>query len=205
MVYESGVVGSRPSRLPLSIGDPALVDGSLMVTSMYDLFAYILQRGHVSVGFLGGAQIDRHGNINATLIGPDYRHPKVRLPGSGGSQEIAAWAERTFLLARHERRRFPERCDFRTSLGWPETGGGTGRNLPGGGPAALVTDLGILAPDPHGELALTHLHPGVTLESVEAATGWDLQVSPQLEVTAPPTPTELELLHELDPHKLYLG
>ncbi|MGA9192681.1 MAG: CoA-transferase [Anaerolineales bacterium] len=203
MVYESGVIGARPSRLPLSIGDPALVEGSLMVTSMYDLFAHLLQRGHVSVGFLGGAQIDRHGNINATLIGPDYRHPKVRLPGSGGSQEIAAWAGRTYLMARHERRRFPERCDFRTSLGLTDDQA-VERDLPGAGPAALVTDLGILAPNPHGELVLTHLHPGVRVESVRAATGWDLQVRPDLETTPPPTPAELDLLHELDPHGIYL-
>ncbi len=205
MVYELGVVGARPSRLPLSIGDPALVDGSLMVTSMYDLFAHLLQRGHVSVGFLGGAQIDRLGNINATLIGADYRHPKVRLPGSGGSQEIAAWAGRTYLMARHERRRFPERCDFRTSLGRPGNSPGVERDLRGAGPAAVVTDLGILAPDSQGELTLTRLHPGVSLESARAATGWDLRVSHGLEETAPPTASEMYLLRELDPGRIYLG
>lgn len=205
MVYESGVLGSRPSRLPLSIGDPALVEGSLMVMSMYDLFARILQRGHVSVGFLGGAQIDRHGNINATLIGSDYRHPKVRLPGSGGSQEIAAWAGHTYLMARHERRRFPARCDFRTSLGLADESHTVDRELPGAGPAALVTDLGILAPNPQGELVLTHLHPGASLESAREATGWDLKIDPELQITPPPQPSELELLHQLDPHKTYLA
>jgi glutaconate CoA-transferase subunit B len=204
MVYESGVVGSRPSRLPLSIGDPALVSGSLMVTSLYELFAYILQRGHVSVGFLGGAQIDRLGNINATLIGSDYHQPRVRLPGSGGSQEIAAWAGRTYILARHERRRFPERCDFRTSRGAPDEEGGGNRTLPGDGPAAVVTDLGILTPDPDGEMALTHLHPGVSVDAARAATGWDLRVHPDLEATPPPTVSELSLLRELDPDKIYL-
>jgi glutaconate CoA-transferase subunit B len=205
MVYESGVVGARPSRLPLSIGDPALVDGALMVCSMYELFSRILQRGHVSVGFLGGAQIDRYGNINATSIGEDYCHPKVRLPGSGGSQEIAAWAGRTYLMASHERRRFPETCDFRTSLGMDDPASSTRKGLPGGGPAALVTDMGILAPNPRGELVLTHTHPGVKLESVREATGWDLQVSPAIAVTEPPSDDELRLLHKLDPETIYLA
>jgi acyl CoA:acetate/3-ketoacid CoA transferase beta subunit len=117
MIYESGVIGAQPARLPLSIGDPTLVSGALAVCSMYDIFAYYLQRGYISVGFMGGAQIDRFGNINATVIG-DYRHPKVRLPGSGGSMEIAAWADRCYLLAPHQKRRFPEKCDFRTSAGF---------------------------------------------------------------------------------------
>jgi glutaconate CoA-transferase subunit B len=201
MVYESGVVGARPSRLPLSIGDPALVEGALMVSSMYNLFAHILQRGYVTVGFLGGAQIDRFGNVNATVIGTDYRHPKVRLPGSGGSQEIAAWAGRTYLMARHERRRFPERCDFRTSRGR----GDRPQSLPGEGTAAVVTDMGILAPDSSGELVLTHVHPGASADAARAATGWELQLSPELATTPPPTATELELLRELDPQNIYLA
>jgi glutaconate CoA-transferase, subunit B len=159
LVYESGVLGARPGRLPLSIGDPALVDGALMTSSMWDTFAHLLQRGHISVGFLGGAQIDRFGNLNSTFIGGAYAHPRVRLPGSGGSQEISAWAGRTYLMTLHQKRRFPERVDFRTSVGLP---GPEGRgDLPGKGPAAVVTDLGILAPGPGGELWLTQLHPGV--------------------------------------------
>ena len=117
MIYEAGVIGAEPSRLPLSIGDPTLVSGALSVVSMYDIFTNYLQRGNVDVGFLGGAQIDRFGNINATVIGSDYAHPKVRLPGSGGAQEIAAWANRCYILTPHQKRRFPEKVDFATSAG----------------------------------------------------------------------------------------
>ena len=121
MIYEAGVIGARPNRLPLSIGDPTLVSGALAVCSMYDIFAFYLQRGNVDVGFLGGAQIDRFGNINATVIG-DYDHPKVRLPGSGGSMEIAAWANRCYIMTPHQKRRFPEKVDFRTSAGFSRGG-----------------------------------------------------------------------------------
>uniref|UniRef100_UPI002ADD8742 CoA-transferase subunit beta n=1 Tax=Thermanaerothrix sp. TaxID=2972675 RepID=UPI002ADD8742 len=117
LVYEAGVIGARPSRLPLSIGDPTLVSGAALVCSMYEIFSLYLQRGLIDVGFLGGAQIDRFGNINATVIG-DYFHPKVRLPGSGGSMEIAAWANRCYIITPHQKRRFPERVDFRTSAGF---------------------------------------------------------------------------------------
>src|SRR5262245_858092 len=160
MIYEAGVVGAQPARLPLSIGDPTLVTGAASVCSMYEIFAFYLQRGLIDVGFLGGAQIDRFGNVNATVVG-DYEHPKVRLPGSGGSAEIAAWAARTYLLTPHQKRRFPERCDFVTGAGYL-----TGqparreRGLPGGGPQAVVTDLGLLEPDASGELVLAALHPG---------------------------------------------
>ena len=118
MIYEAGVIGARPSRLPLSIGDPTLVSGATAVCSMYDIFSFYLQRGNVDVGFLGGAQIDRYGNINATMIGQDYAHPKVRLPGSGGSMEIAGWANRCYIMTPHQKRRFPEKCDFITSAGF---------------------------------------------------------------------------------------
>ena len=117
MIYEAGVIGARPARLPLSIGDPTLVSGAAAVCSMYDVFTFYLQRGNVDVGFLGGAQIDRYGNINATVIG-DYAHPKVRLPGSGGSMEIAAWANRCYIMTPHQKRRFPEKVDFQTSAGF---------------------------------------------------------------------------------------
>ena len=117
MIYEAGVIGARPSRLPLSIGDPTLVSGASSVCSMYDIFSLYLQRGNVDVGFLGGAQIDRFGNINATVIG-DYANPKVRLPGSGGSQEMAGWANRCYVITPHQKRRFPEKVDFRTSAGF---------------------------------------------------------------------------------------
>src|SRR5512137_1685942 len=144
MIYEAGVIGAQPARLPLSIGDPTLVSGALAVCSMYDIFAFYLQRGNVDVGFMGGAQIDRFGNINATVIG-DYAHPKVRLPGSGGAAEIAAWADRWFIITPHQKRRFPEKVDFATSVGFLD--GRAARQaagVRGGGPQAVVTDLGIL-------------------------------------------------------------
>ncbi len=205
MIYEAGVIGAQPSRLPLSIGDPTLVSGALAVCSMYDIFSLYLQRGNVDVGFLGGAQIDRYGNINATAIGP-YDHPKVRLPGSGGSMEIAAWADRCYILTPHQKRRFPEKVDFRTSAGF--LGGRPEREaakLRGAGPQAVVTDLGILEPDESGELILTALHPGATLEQSRANTGWDLKVATEVRLTEPPTEEELRILREeLDPQGIYL-
>src|SRR5512134_371197 len=183
MIYEAGVIGAQPARLPLSIGDPTLVSGALAVCSMYDIFAFYLQRGNVDVGFLGGAQIDRFGNINATVIG-GYETPKVRLPGSGGSMEIAAWANRCYVMTPHQKRRFPEKVDFRTSAGF--LSGRAERQsarLPGAGPQAVVTDLGILEPDENGELVLTALHPRATAEQARANTGWDLKVAVGLRAT----------------------
>jgi len=161
MIYEAGVIGARPARLPLSIGDPTLVSGALSVCSMYDIFAFYLQRGNVDVGFLGGAQIDQFGNINATVIG-EYDHPKVRLPGSGGSQEIAAWANRCYIMTPHQKRRFPAKVDFVTSAGY--LSGRAQREaagLRGKGPIAVVTDLGILEPDEKGELIVNRSSPWV--------------------------------------------
>lgn len=205
MIYEAGVIGAKPSRLPLSIGDPTLVSGALSVCSMYDIFAFYLQRGNVDVGFLGGAQIDRYGNINATVIG-DYAHPKVRLPGSGGSMEISAWANRCYILTPHQKRRFPEKVDFRTSAGF--LSGKSERlsaGVRGAGPQAIVTDLGMLEPDENGELVLTALHPGASYEQALAETGWDLRAASPLRVTEPPTSEELRILRdELDPQGIYL-
>lgn len=205
MIYEAGVIGAQPARLPLSIGDPTLVSGALAVCSMYDIFAFYLQRGNVDVGFMGGAQIDRFGNINATVIG-DYNRPKVRLPGSGGSMEIAAWANRCYLLTPHSKRRFPERLDFRTSAGF--LGGRAERqaaNLRGGGMLAVVTDLGLMEPDESGELVLTALHPGATVEQARENTGWQLKVADRLRITQPPSVEELRILREdLDPQGIYL-
>ena len=205
MIYEAGVIGAQPARLPLSIGDPTLVSGALSVCSMYDIFALYLQRGYIDVGFLGGAQIDRFGNINATVIG-DYERPKVRLPGSGGSMEIAAWASRCYIMTPHQKRRFPEVVDFRTSAGF--LGGRAEReaaNLRGSGPQAVVTDLGVMEPDETGELVLTALHPGVEAEQARANTGWDLKVAPELKTTKPPKEEELRILREeLDPDGIYL-
>jgi len=205
MIYEAGVIGAQPARLPLSIGDPTLVSGALSVCSMYDVFAFYLQRGNVDVGFMGGAQIDRFGNINATVIG-DYLHPKVRLPGSGGSMEIAAWANRCYLLTPHSKRRFPEKLDFRTSAGF--LGGRQERQaagLRGSGMLAVVTDLGIMEPDETGEMALTALHPGATLEQARENTGWALKAAENLRTTPSPSAEELRILREeLDPQGIYL-
>lgn len=206
LIYEAGVIGARPSRLPLSIGDPTLVSGATGVCSMYDIFTHYLQRGNVDVGFLGGAQIDRFGNINATVIG-DYNHPQVRLPGSGGSMEIAAWADRCYVMTPHQKRRFPEKVDFTTSAGFLNGGGARqAAGVRGKGPQAVVTHLGILEPDETGELVLAALHPGCTAEAAHSNTGWELKVSPNLRQTLPPTIEELRILREeLDPEGIYLS
>jgi len=206
MIYEAGVIGARPSRLPLSIGDPTLVSGAAAVCSMYDVFTLYLQRGNVDVGFLGGAQIDRYGNINATVIG-EYGHPKVRLPGSGGSMEIAAWANRCYIMTPHQKRRFPEKVDFQTSAGFYYQGADRRQvGVRGGGPQAVVTNLGILEPAPDGELILTALHEGITVEQVKENTGWPIRVADQIRRTDPPTEEELRILREeLDPQRIYLG
>jgi len=206
MIYEAGVIGAEPARLPLSIGDPTLVSGALSVVSMYDIFTLYLQRGNVDVGFLGGAQIDRYGNINATIVGSDYLHPKVRLPGSGGAQEIAAWANRCYIMTPHQKRRFPEKVDFLTSAGYLSGGDERKKSgLRGKGPVGVVTDIGFLEPDPSGELILTALHPGKTIEQAKENTGWDLQIASSLQTTKPITENELQILREqLDPTGIHL-
>ena len=206
MIYEAGVIGSRPSRLPLSIGDPTLVSGAAAVCSMYDIFTLYLQRGNVDVGFLGGAQIDRYGNINATVIGA-YHDPKVRLPGSGGSMEIAAWANRCYIITPHQKRRFPEKVDFQTSAGFCYQGVDRRQaGVRGAGPRAVVTNLGILEPGLDGELVLAALHAGVTVEQVQQNTGWPLQVAETIRYTEPPSAEELRILREeLDPQRIYLA
>jgi len=197
LIYESGAIGARPERLPVSIGDPALVTGALGVCSMPEVFQYYLQRGFIDVGFLGAAQIDRFGNLNSTVIG-DYTRPKVRLPGSGGACEIALLARRVLIVMNHRRRAFPERVDFVTSPGY--LGGGDERErqrLPGAGPEAVITDLGVLgfSADTH-ELVLESLHPGATVEQVQQETGWKLRVAAPLKQTEPPSAEELRVLRE---------
>ena len=206
LIYESGAVGAEPARLPVSIGDPSLVTGSLMVCGMADVFQCLLQNGRIEVGFLGGAQIDRYGNINTTVVG-SYARPTVRLPGSGGAAEIAIHARRTLVISRLSRRAFPEQVDFITSPGH-RMHGRTRRELgmPGAGPVRVVTDQGILEADPDtGELVLAALYPDVTADDVRAGVGWSLRCRDALDQVAPPAPDELRLLREvLDPKRLYL-
>ena len=206
LIYESGAVGAEPDRLPVSIGDPSLVTGSLMVCGMADVFQCLLQNGRIEVGFLGGAQIDRYGNINTTVVG-DYRRPSVRLPGSGGAAEIAIHARRTLVISRLSRRAFPERVDFVTSPGH-RVGGRTRRELgmPGAGPVRVVTDKAIFAADPDtGELVLAALYPGVDEADVRGGVGWPLRRRAVLDPVLPPSAAELSLLRDvLDPRRLYL-
>lgn len=197
LVYESGTLDTRPDELPLSIGDGILVDTALTTVSVPEIFNYWLQPGRIDVGFLSGAQLDRFGNINTTVIG-DYDEPDVRLPGSGGAPEIAASCGEVTIVMRHKLRAFVERVDFVTSVGYGEGPGDRERyGLRGRGPQRVVTDLGMLEPDETGELTLTALHPGVTVEQVRAETGWELQVAAPLTVTAPPDARELATLRAL--------
>lgn len=205
LIYEAGVYGARPARLPLSIGDPTLVTGATSVVSQADLFGLYLQGGLVDVALLGGAQIDRFGNLNTTVIG-DYAHPRVRLPGSGGACEIAANARRTFVMMRLTRRAFVERLDFVTSPGHLEGGDSRERlGLPGAGPALVVTDLALFDfANPEREMQLTAVHPGVTIEQVRAAVGWNLRLADDVAETPPPTSDELQVVREeLDPEGIY--
>jgi glutaconate CoA-transferase subunit B len=206
LIYESGAVGAEPERLPVSIGDPSLVTGALMVCGMADVFQYFLQNGRIEVGFLGGAQIDRYGNINTTVVG-DYARPTVRLPGSGGAAEIAIHARRTLVISRLSRRAFPERVDFVTSPGH-RIGGRSRRELgmPGAGPVKVVTDKAVLEPEPEsGELVVTALYPGVALDEVGAGVAWPLRSHASPATVTPPSDLELHLLRDvLDPKRLYL-
>jgi len=204
MIYESGAVGCIPDRLPVSIGDPALVTDSLQVVSQADIFQLFLQRGLIEVGFLGGAQIDRYGNINTTVIGP-YDQPKVRLPGSGGACEIAVHSKRLLVVMRMSKRTFVETCDFITSPGHRFHGKTRVElGLPGGGPTTCITDLGVLD-FVDGEMVLSELYPGVTVEQVQAACGFALKVAPTLRNSDTPTAEILSLLRDrLDPEGLYL-
>jgi glutaconate CoA-transferase, subunit B len=183
LIYESGTIGAKPSQLPLSIGDGDLAETATAVVSVPEIFAYWLQAGRIDVGFLGAAQIDRHGNLNSTVIG-DYEEPKVRLPGAGGAPEIATSVREVFVMLRQTPRTFVQELDFRTTLGHAVS--------------TVVTDLGVL--EPRGadrELTLTAVHPGVEPDAAREATGWDLRVADDLEHTAPPTGAELTALRAL--------
>jgi glutaconate CoA-transferase, subunit B len=198
LIYESGTIGAKPAHLPLSIGDGELAETAEVVVSVPEIFSYWLQGGRIDVGFLGAAQIDRFGNLNSTVIGP-YSKPKVRLPGGGGAPEIAASCRETFVMLRQTPRAFVRQLDFRTTVGYGHGAGSRAElGLPGGGVTAVITDLGVLAPDPSScELTLTSVHPGVDVGDVRAATGWDLRVAPEVAVTPAPTAGELEALRSL--------
>jgi glutaconate CoA-transferase, subunit B len=207
LVYEAGVFGARPARLPLSIGDPTIVTGATAATSMFELFAFYLQGGLIDVGFLGAAQIDRYGNINTTVIG-DYEAPTTRLPGSGGACEIAINARHVFVIMRQTRRSFVERIDFRTSpgnaVGPDDVRARAEQRWAGRGPSVVVTDLGIYRFGDDGEMRLESLHPGATIEQVRETIGWDVKVASPVATTQEPTERELQLIRvELDPGGAY--
>jgi glutaconate CoA-transferase subunit B len=184
LVYESGAIGAKPRRLPLSIGDDDLAETADELVSVPEMFNYWIGGGRIDVGFLGAAQLDKHANINTTVIGP-YESPKTRLPGAGGAPEIAARAKSVIVLLRHSKRAFVEKLDFVTSVGR-------------GDAIAVITDMGVMRPDPEtGELTLAAVHPGVTVDQVREATGWDLRVAPDLETTEPVSELELHTLREL--------
>jgi len=195
LIYESGCIGAKPDRIPPSIGDGILSRTADSVISVPEIFSYWLQAGRIDVGFLGAAQVDRWGNINTTVVG-QYASPKVRLPGAGGAPEIAASCARVIITLRHNPRALVERIDFVTSLGHGDGSGIRQRlGLPGAGPRAIITDLGILRFDEERcHFVLREIHPGVNVEEVVEATGWALEVSPDVRETAPPSETELAAL-----------
>ncbi|MGH2398389.1 MAG: CoA-transferase subunit beta [bacterium] len=198
LIYESGTIGAKPYALPLSIGDPELCETALTTVSVPEMFAYWLQGGRITVGFLAAAQIDRFGNINTTVIG-DYTRPKVRLPGGGGAPEIASFCGQVFVIATHDRRAFTPRVDFITSLGFGEGGDHRARlGLTTAGPSLIVTDLCLMGPDPKSrELMVTSLHPGVTREKVAEQTGWPVRFADDVRQTPSPNERELAVLRDL--------
>lgn len=198
MIYESGTLGTVPGHLPLSIGDGILAETADTVVSVPEVFNYWLQAGRIDVGFLGAAQIDRYANINTTVIG-EYEAPKVRLPGAGGAPEIAASCREVIVIMRHNRRAFVEAVDFVTSVGHGSGPGDRQRlGLRGAGPTRVITDLGVLEPDPDSrELVLTGVHPGIEVAQVEEATGWQLKVAENVVVTPEPTDAELSVVRSL--------
>ena len=199
LVYESGTIGAKPSTPPLSIGDGELATTADAVVSSPEIFNYWLQPGRIEVGFLSGAQLDRFGNINTTVIGKDYRHPTVRLPGAGGAPEIAASCREVFVMLRQSPRTFVDRVDFVTSVGHGDGPGYRERlGLRGRGPVLVISDLGVLEPDPLTcELTLTAVHHGVEVDAVRAATGWALRVADRVKTSDVPTTEELAILREL--------
>jgi glutaconate CoA-transferase subunit B len=198
LVYESGTIGAKPFHVPLSIGDGELAETADAIVSVPEMFNYWIGPGRIEMAFLGAAQVDRFGNLNSTVIG-DYEHPQTRLPGAGGAPEIASSCREVVVIAPHTQRTFVEALDFRTTVGYGNGPGSRERlGFSGRGPTAVITDLAVLEPDPESdELTLTQVHEGVDVEMVREATGWELQVTPHLRVTAPPTDRELSALREL--------
>jgi glutaconate CoA-transferase subunit B len=198
LVYESGAIGAKPTRLPLSIGDGELAETADVVVSVPEMFTYWLQSGRIDIGFLGAAQIDHFGNLNSTVLGP-YDSPSVRLPGAGGAPEIAGACREVIVVMTQSPRTFVDRLDFRTSVGFGDGPGDRARlGLRGAGPSLVVTDLGLLRPDAVTcELTLTQVHPGVTLEQARDATGWPLAVAEDVSVGSAPSELELKTLRAL--------
>ncbi|MBN9049657.1 MAG: CoA-transferase subunit beta [Rhizobiales bacterium] len=198
LIYESGTLGTKPTVLPLSIGDGELCETALTTVSVPEMFRYWLQGGRISVGFLGGAQIDKYANLNTTVVG-DYNKPKVRLPGGGGAPEIATSCGEIFIIMAQGKRSFVEKIDFFTSIG--HGSGGDSRQKLGiktKGPTRLITDLAIYQPDPETkEMIVTSIHPGVTREQIQENTGWTVRYAAQVAETPVPTAQELDILREL--------
>lgn len=206
LIYEAGAVGAVPSRLPLSIGDPCLVTDSISVCSMVEIFNYYLQGGLIDVGFLGGAQVDKFGNINSTVIG-DYDRPKVRLPGSGGACEIAINSKKTIIIIKQNKNTFPKRIDFITSPGYIDKNNQRIKyNMPGRGPVLVITDFGVYDfSDKNHEMVLIEIYPNVPFEELKESISWDIKVSPNLMRSNAPTSEELRIIRkELDPKRIHL-
>jgi glutaconate CoA-transferase subunit B len=198
LIYESGTIGTKPDVLPLSIGDGELCETAVTTVSVPEMFRYWLQGGRISVGFLGGAQIDRFGNINTTVIG-DYHKPKIRLPGGGGAPEIASSCQKVFITMKQSLRGFVDKIDFYTSFGHGDGGDHRKRlGITTQGPMLLVTDLAVWEPDPISkEFTVISLHPGVTRDAVQATVGWTVAFADSVTETPPPTSEELDVLRAL--------
>ena len=198
LIYESGTLATKPSVLPLSIGDGELCDTALTTVSVPEMFRYWLQGGRITVGFLGGAQIDKYANLNTTVVG-DYHKPKTRLPGGGGAPEIATSCGEIFIIMNHLKRGFVEKIDFFTSLGHGEGGDHRARlGVRTKGPTRLITDLCIFEPDPATkEMTVVSIHPGVTRAHIDGNTGWKVRYADKVAATPPPTATELGALREI--------
>jgi glutaconate CoA-transferase subunit B len=198
LIYESGTLGTKPKVLPLSIGDPELCETALTTVSVPEMFRYWLQGGRITVGFLGGAQIDKYANLNTTVVGP-YDKPKVRLPGGGGAPEIATSCGEIFIIMAQSRRAFVPKIDFVTSLGHGEGGDSRAKlGVKTKGPTKLITDMAIFAPDSGTkEMTVVSIHPGVTRDQIAEATGWPVRYAAKIDETPPPTVNELEALRDL--------